>query len=101
MQRRTKIYLAIGIGVFTLLCLVGAATVAIIAFVSADPSERIDQEFGGQHLKTAIALIELHKVRYGECPDTLDTDGLLRRGRVRLGRKTGTRDATRLLAWHP
>jgi hypothetical protein len=27
--------------------------------------------FGDQHLKTAVALIELHKVRYGKYPDTL------------------------------
>ena len=27
--------------------------------------------FGDQHLKTAVALIELHKVRYGKYPDSL------------------------------
>ncbi len=27
--------------------------------------------FGDQHLKTAVALIELHKVRFGKYPDTL------------------------------
>lgn len=30
-----------------------------------------DKMFGDQHLKTAVALIELHKVRYGKYPDSL------------------------------
>jgi hypothetical protein len=30
-----------------------------------------DQKFGDQHFKTAIALIELHKVRFGEYPNSL------------------------------
>ena len=30
-----------------------------------------DTMFGDQHLKTAVALIELHKTRYGKYPDTL------------------------------
>lgn len=28
--------------------------------------------FGDQHLKTAVALIELHRTRHGEYPATLD-----------------------------
>ena len=30
-----------------------------------------DVQFGDQHLKTAVALVELHKVRYGRYPDSL------------------------------
>jgi hypothetical protein len=30
-----------------------------------------DNMFGDQHLKTAVALIELHKLRYGKYPDSL------------------------------
>lgn len=30
-----------------------------------------DQKFGDQHFKTAISLIELHKVRFGEYPSAL------------------------------
>lgn len=30
-----------------------------------------DNRFGDQHLKTAVALIELHKMRYGRYPDSL------------------------------
>jgi hypothetical protein len=35
--------------------------------------EKANQQFGDQHFKTAIALIELHKVRFGEYPETLDS----------------------------
>ena len=31
----------------------------------------MDQKFGDQHFKTSVALIELHKVRFGEYPDSL------------------------------
>ena len=34
--------------------------------------EQANQKFGDQHFKTAIALIELHKVREGEYPESLD-----------------------------
>lgn len=30
-----------------------------------------DQKFGDQHFKTSIALVELHKVRFGEYPNSL------------------------------
>ena len=35
--------------------------------------EESDQTFGDQHFKTAISLIELHKVRNGLYPDNLDS----------------------------
>lgn len=35
--------------------------------------EQSDQAFGDQHFKTAISLIELHKVRNGKYPDNLDS----------------------------
>jgi hypothetical protein len=33
--------------------------------------KEMDQKFGDQHFKTSIALIELHKIRFGEYPDFL------------------------------
>jgi len=30
-----------------------------------------DEKFGDQHLKTAVALVELHKIRYGRYPNAL------------------------------
>ena len=36
-------------------------------------TEGPDRQFGDQHFKTAIALIELHKIRFGEYPKSLDS----------------------------
>jgi hypothetical protein len=35
--------------------------------------EQSNQTFGDQHFKTAVSLIELHKVRYGAYPENLDS----------------------------
>ena len=35
--------------------------------------EQANQKFGDQHFKTAISLIELHKIREGEYPRILDS----------------------------
>lgn len=35
--------------------------------------ERVNKKFGDQHFKTAIALIELHKVRFGTYPIIVDS----------------------------
>lgn len=34
--------------------------------------KQADAQFGDQHFKTAIALIELHKIRYDAYPESLD-----------------------------
>jgi hypothetical protein len=34
--------------------------------------KKFDQKFGDQHFKTAVALIELHKLRFGEYPSSLN-----------------------------
>jgi hypothetical protein len=54
------------------------ALTVILAFTSCvfrPPSfnctQAFDNEFGDQYFKTAIALIELHKIRYGEYPEKL------------------------------
>jgi len=38
---------------------------------SCDFQSMADSKFGDQHLKTALSLIELHKVRYGAYPKSL------------------------------
>ena len=43
-----------------------------IAITACDFRKQADAKFGDQHFKTAISLIELHKVRYGVYPETLD-----------------------------
>lgn len=35
--------------------------------------ESANKQFGDQHFKTAISLIELHKLRFGTYPETLDS----------------------------
>src|SRR5215212_9836272 len=124
MQRWSKIYLAIGIGAFAFFCVLATIiSVSVASFIRADPTEGLDRKFGNQHLKTTAALIELHKVRDGQYPETLrrsEVHGrmgrpglaergirakrgphrLLCRGRARLGEETVARDAPRFLARH-
>ncbi|MFG6415445.1 hypothetical protein ACG02S_16230 [Roseateles sp. DC23W] len=49
-----------------------AALFLAIALVGCDFQKEADAKFGDQHFKTAISLIELHKVRHGSYPATLD-----------------------------
>jgi hypothetical protein len=53
--------------------LVGAVCIgALVYYVSTSGITRpFDNKFGDQHLKTAIALLELHRVRYGRYPQSL------------------------------
>ena len=46
-----------------------AATVLLLS--SCFPKQELDNQFGDQHFKTAIALIELHRLRYGGYPASL------------------------------
>lgn len=48
----------------------------VVSLASCFPEkfkEQANQKFGDQHFKTAIALIELHKIRYGDYPSSLDS----------------------------
>jgi len=47
--------------------------IAILSFgiSSCSFQKEADQKFGDQHFKTSIALIELHKLRFGEYPNSL------------------------------
>ncbi|HYB72118.1 MAG TPA: hypothetical protein VED18_02005 [Candidatus Sulfotelmatobacter sp.] len=42
-----------------------------LLLASCQFQKEADAKFGDQHFKTAIALIELHKIRYGTYPETL------------------------------
>src|SRR5262249_5544882 len=44
---------------------------AVHAITASGFTSTMDQQFGDQHLKTAVALIELHKVRNGRYPEDL------------------------------
>lgn len=51
---------------------VAITTVLVALLLSAcEFKEQADQKFGDQHFKTAIALVELHKVRTGSYPESL------------------------------
>ena len=53
------------------LVVIGGGYLAVRTFLSADFTRNADNTFGDQNLKTAVALIELHKVRTGRYPATL------------------------------
>jgi hypothetical protein len=43
-----------------------------IVFSGCAFQKEADRKFGDQHFKTAISLIELHKIRFGEYPASLN-----------------------------
>ncbi len=45
--------------------------IAVIALGGCDFQKQADAKFGDQHFKTAISLVELHKLRTGAYPQTL------------------------------
>jgi len=45
----------------------------LISCVPDDLNEQAGRQFGDQHFKTAIALIELHNTRFGSYPASLDS----------------------------
>jgi len=49
-----------------------AAALLLMLLASCDFHGQMDQKFGDQHFKTVIALIELHHLRYGSYPETLE-----------------------------
>jgi hypothetical protein len=60
-----------GIVVVSLLILCVGTYFVVRSIMESGITKGPDNLFGDQHLKTAVALIELHKVRYGEYPETL------------------------------
>ena len=67
MSRRTKVLLTLAVGVIA--AVFGASAIAVFR---SGFWRGPDAQFGDQHLKTAVALIELHKVRHGQYPASLD-----------------------------
>lgn len=69
MERTAKIIIA----VVCTIVLVGIAVIfLVVRYVSASGITRpFDNKFGDQHLKTTVALLELHKVRHGRYPQSL------------------------------
>jgi hypothetical protein len=63
-----KWILWVGIGTVVLLGAIGAGAVLLLRSGVTRP---FDNLFGDQHLKTTVALVELHRIRYGRYPATL------------------------------
>lgn len=69
-RRMNRSLIFILIGVAALLLIVGT-TLAVRSVIRSGITRGPDNLFGDQNLKTAVALIELHKVRYGKYPASL------------------------------
>jgi len=67
-KKTLKIIFAVAVSIFALLILM---TFALKFISQSGLTAGPDKMFGDQHLKTTVALIELHKVRYGSYPETL------------------------------
>jgi hypothetical protein len=59
------------IGIFLTLLALGSVVV-VVGFLRSGFSRGFDEKFGDQHLKTTVALVELHRLRYGHYPASLD-----------------------------
>ena len=70
-KKKSKVFLISGIVVAALLVVGLGGFFAIKAIVDSGITKGPDAMFGDQHLKTAVALIELHKVRTGHYPEDL------------------------------
>jgi hypothetical protein len=60
-----------GVIVGLILAVLLAGYVCLRAIIDSGITSGPDNLFGDQHLKTAVSLIELHKLRYGKYPGTL------------------------------
>lgn len=70
-KRHTKLPVIFIVIVIAALLLVAGATLSVRWVVRSGITMGPDNLFGDQNLKTAVALIELHKVRYGKYPASL------------------------------
>ena len=66
-SKRKRLTIILGAVVLAGIC----GSLVIRLLVASGITRGPDQVFGDQHLKTSVALIELHKVRYGKYPATL------------------------------
>jgi len=71
MTKKQKTVLIVAACVLAVALLVMSLFSAYRALVDSGITQGPDAMFGDQHLKTAVALIELHKVRCGRYPETL------------------------------
>jgi hypothetical protein len=68
--RKIKILWIVFIGLVVIVG--GGIGVGAYLLIKSGVTRPFDNLFGDQHLKTAVALVELHKVRNGRYPEALD-----------------------------
>ena len=71
-----KIAVAVMIGIVLIVALLAVAAVVVVpriatAFATSFETSGVNNQFGDQWLKSAVAQLELHKLRYGKYPKTL------------------------------
>lgn len=71
MDSKTRTWIVVGVAVFVLL-VVAVLGAAVFFFMRSGVTRQFDNQFGDQHLKTAVALVELHKTRNGKYPRHLN-----------------------------
>jgi hypothetical protein len=69
-HRRVGPFLIAG-GIVVLVLVITVAVLGVRFIREYGITEPLDRIFGDQKLKSAVALLELHKVRYGQYPDSL------------------------------
>lgn len=71
MNKRIVVGISISLIVIVLIILISGILI-FRAVMNSGITAGPDQMFGDQHLKTSVALIELHKTRYGKYPASLN-----------------------------
>jgi len=69
--KRSRVKLIIGLVAGGILILFLAGYFVLRSIIASGITKGPDNMFGDQNLKTAVALIELNKVRYGKYPDSM------------------------------
>ena len=69
--KRSRVKLIIGLVAGGILILFMAGYFVLRSIIASGITKGPDNMFGDQNLKTAVALIELNKVRYGKYPDSM------------------------------
>jgi hypothetical protein len=69
-KSRKWLWVFLLIGALLIAILVGGV-IAYRSIIASGITSCFDNKFGDQHLKTAVALIELHKLRFGKYPASL------------------------------
>ena len=68
-RKKWALWVSLGVIVVSILCL--GLYNGVKNIIDSGIAKGVDYIFGDQNLKTSVALIELHKVRYGHYPEKL------------------------------